>query len=62
MTIGLFYKEQKVVFTVTFDEFETMAAFEKLGANGQKIMMELEPWAKGFPLKAKGWTGFRFRK
>ena len=31
------------IFTVTFDEFETMAAFEKLGAKGKKIFLEFEP-------------------
>jgi hypothetical protein len=34
---------QKVLFTIYFDEFETMAAFEKLGANNKKIFIEFEP-------------------
>ena len=35
--------EKKVVFTIFFDEMETMAAFEKLGKNGQKVHLEFEP-------------------
>ena len=34
---------EEVIFRVNFDEFETMAAFEKLGANGQKVTLEFEP-------------------
>ena len=34
---------EEVIFMVNFDEFETMAAFEKLGANGQKVTLEFEP-------------------
>ena len=34
---------KKILYTVTFDEFETMAAFEKLGANGKKVYLEFEP-------------------
>ena len=26
------------------------------------IMAQLEPWAKGFPIKAEGWVGQRFKK
>jgi hypothetical protein len=37
------FNEEKVLFTVNFDEFETMAAFEKLGANGKKVYIEFEP-------------------
>lgn len=33
----------KTLYTVTLDEFETMDAFEKLGANGQKVYMEFDP-------------------
>jgi hypothetical protein len=28
---------------VEFDEFETMEAFEKLGANGKKVYLEFDP-------------------
>ena len=35
--------DRKVIFEVKFDEFETMAAFEKLGANGQKVYLDFEP-------------------
>ncbi len=35
--------DRKVIFEVKFDEFETMAAFEKLGANGQKVYLNFEP-------------------
>ncbi len=34
---------QKYLYEVTFDEFETMAAFEKLGAQGQPLHLEFEP-------------------
>jgi hypothetical protein len=34
---------KKVIFFVNFDELETMAAFEKLGANGRKVYLEFEP-------------------
>ncbi len=34
---------KKKIFIVNFDEFETMAAFEKLGAQGQKVYLEFEP-------------------
>ena len=35
--------EKKKIFIVNFDELEIMAAFEKLGANGQKVQLEFEP-------------------
>ena len=41
------------LYTVTFDEFETMAAFEKLGANGKKIFLEFEPRLPRENLKAR---------
>jgi len=34
---------QNVLFTIDFDEFETMAAFEKLGASNKKVFIEFEP-------------------
>jgi hypothetical protein len=37
------FNEQKVLFTITFDDVETMDAFEKLGANGKKVYIEFEP-------------------
>ena len=27
-----------------------------------EIMIQLPEWAKGFPLAAEGWEGYRFRK
>lgn len=35
--------EKKVIYEIHFDEFETMAAFEKLGAHSQKVYLEFEP-------------------
>ena len=35
--------DKKLFFEVEFDEFETMAAFEKLGANGKKVYLEFDP-------------------
>jgi len=37
------FQNHKVLFTVTFDDAEIMSAFEKLGADGKKVYMELEP-------------------
>jgi hypothetical protein len=34
---------KSTIFEVTFDEFETMEAFETLAANGEKIYLEFEP-------------------
>ncbi len=34
---------EQALYTVTFDDIETMAAFEKLGANGKKVFLEFEP-------------------
>lgn len=42
-TFMIAFNEQKVLFTITFDEFETMDAFEKLGANNRKLFIEFEP-------------------
>ncbi len=36
-------RDRNVIFEVKFDELETMAAFEKLGANGQKVYLDFEP-------------------
>lgn len=35
--------DKRRIFFVTFDEFEIMDAFEKLGANNQKVYLEFEP-------------------
>ena len=35
--------DKKVIYIVHFDEFEAMAAFEKLGVNGKKVYLEFEP-------------------
>ena len=35
--------DKKTIFIINFDEFETMAAFEKLGVNNQKVYLEFEP-------------------
>ena len=43
MSFHSMVKDKKALYTVTFDEFETMDAFEKLGANGKKVYMEFEP-------------------
>ncbi len=37
------FMTEQALYTITFDEFETMAAFEKLGANGKKVMIEFDP-------------------
>jgi hypothetical protein len=34
---------QKYLYEVVFDEFETMTAFEKLGANDKQVFMEFDP-------------------
>jgi len=34
---------EEELYTIDFDEFEIMEAFEKLAANGQKVYLELEP-------------------
>ena len=34
---------QKYLFEVAFEEFETMTAFEKLGANGKQVFLEFDP-------------------
>lgn len=34
---------KKVLIEARLDEFETMAAFEKLGANGRKVFLEFDP-------------------
>jgi len=36
-------QDKRKIFIVKFDEFEIMDAFEKLGANNQKVYMEFEP-------------------
>ena len=46
-------QEQKVLYTVTFDEFETMAAFERLGAGGKKVYLEFEPRIPRSDIKAR---------
>ena len=38
-----FRSADKTLYTVTLEEFETLAAFEKLGANGKKVYLEFEP-------------------
>lgn len=43
LTFKTLINGKKVMFEVRFDEFETMAAFEKLGANGQKVYLNFEP-------------------
>ena len=35
------------------DEFETLAAFEKLGANGKKVYLEFEPRLPREHIKAR---------
>ncbi len=37
------FMTEDALYTITFDEFETMAAFEKLGANGKQVFLEFEP-------------------
>ncbi len=36
---------RKLVFEITFDDFEMMDAFEKLGSKGEKLTIEIEPRA-----------------
>ncbi len=43
LTFKTLINGKKVMFEVRFDEFETMAAFERLGANGQKVYLNFEP-------------------
>lgn len=33
----------KIIYIVNLEEFETMVAFDKLGANGKKVFLEFEP-------------------
>lgn len=51
-----------VLFTV-HDEIVSETA-EDFGSEEEflKILTEVPAWAKGFPIKAEGWTGFRYRK
>ena len=46
-------KGKKTLYEITFDEFETMAAFEKLGANGKKVYLEFEPRLPRTQIKAR---------
>lgn len=39
----IFRSLDNTLFEIIFDEFETMSAFEKLGANGNKVYLEFEP-------------------
>ena len=34
---------KKTIYQMSFDEFETMAAFEQLGSNGEKVYLEFDP-------------------
>ncbi len=43
LTFHTMMNGRKFLFVVNFDEKETMAAFEKLGANGEKIQLEFDP-------------------
>lgn len=43
----------RTLYTVTFDEFEIMDAFEKLGANGKKVYLEFEPRLPRADLKVR---------
>jgi len=43
----------RTLYTVTFDEFEILDAFEKLGSNGKKVYLEFEPRLPRANLKAR---------
>lgn len=53
MTFFAMAKGEKFLYRLTFDELETMAAFEKLGAQGQKVYLEFEPRAPRTEIKAR---------
>ena len=48
-----FRSQDRTLYTITFDEFEIMDAFEKLGANGKKVIMEFEPRLPRETIKAR---------
>ena len=41
-----FRTSNRALYEIKFDEFETLDAFEKLGANGKKVYLEFEPLTK----------------
>ena len=41
-----FRTSNRALYEIKFDEFETLAAFEKIGANGKKVYLEFEPLTK----------------
>ena len=48
-----FRSVDRTLYEITFDEFEIMGAFEKLGANGKKIYLEFEPRLPRTQIKAR---------
>jgi hypothetical protein len=43
LSFGAIVNGKKTLFQVSFEEFETLAAFEQLAANGEKLYLEFEP-------------------
>jgi len=53
LTFRAIIENRNILYTVDMDEFETMDAFEKLGANNQKVYLEFEPRLPREQLRAR---------
>jgi len=53
LTFRAIINNRNILYTIDMDEFETMDAFEKLGANNQKVYLEFEPRLPREQLRAR---------